>query len=262
MLVDKNEYLSAGIHIGMKACTAYMKKFVYKTREDGLSVFNLQEMDERIAKAINLLSKYNKIMIASHKESSHLPVKKFAELTGLKGMITRFSPGTLTNPSYRDFYEPDAILIVDPSIDTQAIEEAKKKKIVIVGLCDTYNDPVDIDFIIPINNNSTKALALFFWILSRGIMKAKGQIKSDQEFTYTLKDFGDVAKPKKARTGGDLEFGDADIDIDIEIENTDEKKPKGRKTGPKVRTGSLPKNPKRREADGERKGRRVDRRKR
>ena len=48
MLVDKTEYLTAGIHIGMKSCTPYMKQFVYKIRDDGLSVFNLQKVDERI----------------------------------------------------------------------------------------------------------------------------------------------------------------------------------------------------------------------
>lgn len=234
MLVDKNEYLSAGIHIGMKTCTAYMKQFVYKTREDGLSVFNLQEVDERIAKAINLLSKYNKIMIASHKEASHIPVKKFGELTDSKAMITRFSPGTLTNPSYREFYEPDALIVVDPLIDKQAIEEARKKKVVIIGLCDTYNDPVDIDLIVPINNNSTKALALFFSILSRGLMKAKGKIKSDEEFTYTLKDFGDTAKPGKSKARGELDLGDDGIDIDIEIENKDAGKRKGKRENPKA----------------------------
>jgi len=248
MLVDKNEYLSAGLHIGMKTCTAFMKQFVYKTREDGLSVFNLQEVDERIAKAINLLSKYNKIMVASHKEVAQIPVKKFSELTDSKAMITRFSPGTLTNPSYREFYEPDAIIVVDPLIDKQAIEEAKKKKIVIIGLCDTYNDPVDIDFIIPINNNSTKSLALFFSILSKGLMKAKGKIKADEEFTYTLKDFGDTVKPKKARVGGELDLGDVDVDIDIEIENKDAVKKKGKRENPKAASSRKgPKKPERRD---------------
>ena len=42
MLVEKTEYLTAGVHIGMKSCTPYMKQFVYKVRDDGLAVFNLQ----------------------------------------------------------------------------------------------------------------------------------------------------------------------------------------------------------------------------
>ena len=232
MLVDKSEYLSAGIHIGMKSCTNYMKQFVYKIREDGLCVFNLQEVDNRITGAIGLLSKYKKILIVSHKEAAMEPVKKFAELVGGKAMYTRFSPGTLTNPSYSQFYEPDIVIVVDPTIDRQAIEEAKTRRVPIVGLCGTTNSPEDVDFVIPINNNSKKALALFFWLVARGIQKNTGKIKSDEEFRTTLKDFGDVGKPKKT-SGAELNLdGNLDVDIDIEIEKT-EKKPK--KTKAKIK---------------------------
>ena len=48
MLVNKTEYLTAGVHIGMKSCTPYMRQFVYKIRDDGLAVFNLQKVDDRI----------------------------------------------------------------------------------------------------------------------------------------------------------------------------------------------------------------------
>lgn len=227
MLVDKSEYLSAGMHIGMKACTAYMAQFVYKIREDGLSVLNLEEVDSRIARAITLLSKYHKVLVVGHKETATEPAKKFAEVVEGKAMCSRFSPGTLTNPSYREFYEPDIVLVVDPSVDSQAIEEAKKRRVPIIGLCSTSNSPVDIDFIIPINNNSRKALALFFWILSRGLLKAKGKIKSDGDFKYTLVDFGDIGKPKKFSGGGELHLGgDADIDIDIQIESEEKKEKK------------------------------------
>ncbi len=236
MLADKNDYLSAGIHIGMKACTAYMKRFVYKTREDGLCVFNLQEVDERIAKAISMLSKYNKVLVVSHKDASAEAIRKFAELAGGKAVSTRFSPGTLTNPSYREFYEPDIILVVDPLVDRQAIEEAKKKRIPIVSLCGTSSEAVDIDLVVPINNNSKKSLALFFWILAKGVMKSKGIIKEDSEFTATLKDFGDIGKEKRiGQPGLDLDSG-LDVDIDIEIESGDSKKETPRKGRPKKAT--------------------------
>ena len=234
MLDDKqrSEYLSAGVHIGMKASSAYMKQFIYKTREDGLAVLNLEEVHNRIAHAVTILSKYNKILVVGHKDTALEPAKKFAEVTESNAMCNRFSPGTLTNPSYRDFYEPDVVLIVDPSIDNQAIEEAKKRRVPIIGLCGTSNDPTDIDFVIPMNNNSRKALALFFLILSRGLLKAKGKIKDDSEFKYTVLDFGDTGKPKKAAGSPELQLGD-DVDIDIEIEIEGDGKEKKRKANPK-----------------------------
>ena len=220
MLVDKSEYLSSGIHIGMKTCSLHMKQFVYKTREDGLSVFNLQEVDNRIANAIHILSKYKKILVVSNKDVSGTPITKFAEIVGGKAITGRLSPGTLTNPSYRDFYEPDIVIVTDPEIDAQAIEEAKKRRVPIIGLCGTSNNPNDLDFIIPVNNNGRKAIALLFWILARGLLKSWGKIKSDEEFKSTLKDFGDIAKPKKPGTAGELDLGgDFDVDIDIEIQS-------------------------------------------
>ncbi len=222
MLVDKADYLSAGIHIGMKSCSKYMKQFVYKTREDGLSVFNLEEVDSRLAIAAKFLSNFKKIMIVSHKSVGDQAAKKMAEVVKGKAAIGRFSPGTLTNPSYRDFFEPEVVLISDPLIDAQAIIEAKKRRVPIVAFCDTSHEGKDVDFAIPINNNGKKSLALAFWILSREILKTRGEIKKDGDFKFTLKDFGDdvVKKPKSEE--------DFEGDISVEIENVEskDKKPK------------------------------------
>ena len=45
-LVPLDQYLKSGIHIGTKFKTKYMEQFIYKTRPDGLSVLNLQKIDE------------------------------------------------------------------------------------------------------------------------------------------------------------------------------------------------------------------------
>ena len=196
MLVDKTQYLTAGIHIGMKTCTPSMKQFVYKVREDGLAVFNLQQVDKRIDIAASFLSRFDTIFAVSRKESGHKAVRAFAEALGGKGVPGRFTPGTLTNPHYRRFFEPDVVVVADPLIDSQVIKEAKKKRIPIVALCDTFNSANDVDYIIPVNNNGKKSLALVFWILAREILKRKGKIKKNSDFKPTLKDFGDEDKPQ------------------------------------------------------------------
>lgn len=190
MLVDKTEYLTAGVHIGMKSCTPYMKQFIYKVRDDGLAVFNLQKVDHRIEIAGNFLSNFEKIMIVSKKDNASKAIKTFAEIVDGKAITGRFLPGTLTNPSYRGFYEPDVIFVVDPLIDEQVVKEAKKKRIPIIALCDTFNMAKGIDFVIPVNNNGKKSLALVFWIMAREIMKKKKKIKKDSDFKKTVKDFG------------------------------------------------------------------------
>ncbi len=190
MLVNKNEYLTAGVHIGMKSCTPYMKQFVYKIRDDGLAVFNLQKVDERIKVAGKFLTKFNKILVVSRKDNASKAITKFADVIGAKAVAGRFSPGTLTNPLYKEFYEPDVVFVVDPLVDDQVIKEARKKRVPIVALCDTFNIAKDIDLCIPINNNGKKSLALVFWILGREILKGKGKLKKNDDYKYDLKEFG------------------------------------------------------------------------
>ncbi len=190
MLVDRTEYLTSGVHIGMKTCTKYMKQFIYKIRDDGLAVFNIQRVDERIKLAGEFLSKFDDVLAVSRKGNGVIPIKKFAEVVGGKAVTGRFPPGTLTNPSFREFYEPDVVVVVDPLIDRQVILEAKKKRIPVVALCDTFNDGSDVDFVIPANNNGKKSLALIFWILAREILKNNKKIKDNKEFKHTIKDFG------------------------------------------------------------------------
>ncbi|HSU73276.1 MAG TPA: 30S ribosomal protein S2, partial [Candidatus Binatia bacterium] len=57
-LVPQDQYLKAGIHIGTKFRTKYMEPFIYKTRPDGLSVLNLQKIDERLRYAGKFLAQF------------------------------------------------------------------------------------------------------------------------------------------------------------------------------------------------------------
>lgn len=184
-LVPRNDYLSAGIHIGMKSKTKDMKKFIYKVREDGLSVLNLSKLDERLSIAAKFLSRNEKILVVGRKTNTQKAVKRFSELIGANYVVGRFMPGTLTNPNYSKFVEPDVVFLTDPLIDKQALKEAVDSRIPIVALCDTFNETKNIDFIIPCNNKGKKSIALIFWILSREILKNRGVT----EFTAKIDEF-------------------------------------------------------------------------
>jgi len=190
MLVDKNAYLTSGIYIGMKTCTPYMRQFVYRTREDGLDMFNLKKIDERLKTAADFLATFKNVLVVSKKEAAGEAIQAFSKATGTRGIAGRFPPGLLTNPSFEGFYEPDVIVVIDPLIDEQAMKEAKTKRIPIVAMCNTFNMTRDVDLVIPLNNNGKKSLALAFWILARELLKAKGKIKKDTDFKLEIKDFG------------------------------------------------------------------------
>ncbi len=165
------QFLAAGVHIGMKQQTKDMKRFVYKTRPDGLAVLNVALIEERIKTVAKFLSKYKKIMAISRKGVAHRPVVKFSEIVGGKASIGRFLPGTITNPSFRNYYEPDVLLVADPLIDKQAVKEASDLRIPIVALCDTFNETSNVDFVIPCNNKGRKAVAMILWALAREILR-------------------------------------------------------------------------------------------
>lgn len=190
LLLPKQQYLAAGIHIGMKQRTEQMREFIYRIREDGLAVLNLKTIDERVGIAAKFLARYEKILAISRKAVAKEAIEKFAEVVNAKAITTRFMPGTLTNPTYKNFYEADVIVIADPLVDIQALQEAVKARVPIIGICDTLNETKDVDLIIPANNKGKKSLAILFWLLAREVLKERKQISSDKEFKYEIDDFG------------------------------------------------------------------------
>lgn len=189
LLIPRQQYLASGIHIGTKQKTKQMKEFIYKVRSDGLTVLNLRKLDERIRIAAKFLARSEKVLVVSRKAVASKIIKKFAEVVNAKAVVGRFMPGTLTNPSYKDYFEADVVLIVDPLVDHQALKEAVKARVPIVAVCDTFNETRDVDLIIPANNIGKKALATLFWLLAREILKERGVIKSYSDFKYKVEDF-------------------------------------------------------------------------
>jgi len=183
------QFLSAGMHIGMKQQTKDMKKYIYKVRDDGLAVLDLQTIENQVKIAGKFLARFQRIMIVSRKIVAWKPVIKFAEAVNGKAVTGRFLPGTITNPLFPGYYEPEVVIITDPLVDTQAVEEAVKMRIPIVALCDTSNETSSIDLVIPVNNKGRKSLATVYWLLTREVLKNRGTIKTDEEFKVKPEDF-------------------------------------------------------------------------
>jgi small subunit ribosomal protein S2 len=192
LLMPRQEYLASGIHIGMKQRVADMKEYIYKIRDDGLAILNLQMINDRIKTAAKFLAKRKNIIVVGRKSIAHEPVAKFAEVVEVKAVVGRFLPGSLTNPHFKKYFEADAIVISDPLIDYQALKEAVSARVPIIAVCDTFDETRNIDLIIPANNKGKKALATLFWLLAREILKERGTIKDDEEFKYKVEDFGGI----------------------------------------------------------------------
>lgn len=190
-LVPTDVYLKAGIHIGTKFKTKYMEQFIYKTRPDGLSVLNLQKIDERIRIAAAFLAQYapEDIFIVSKRENGWKAVKLFGKITGCRVFPGRYPPGILTNPSLDKYTEVKIILVTDSWPDRNAVMDAIKIGIPVIALCDTNNQSNNIDLVVPCNNKGKKSLGLFFWILAREYLRNRGILGPGEELKEKLEDF-------------------------------------------------------------------------
>lgn len=191
LLIDSNEYLKSGIHIGTKFKTKYMAGFIYKTRPDGLSVLNLKRIDERIVVTTNLLAQYapEDIIIVSRRENGWKGLKKLNELTGIRVIIGRYPPGILTNPNLETFIEPKIMMVADPWPDKNAVEDALKIGIPIIALCDTNNQSNKVDVVVPCNNKGRKSVGLVFYLLAREYLRKRGLLQEEGEMPAKLEDF-------------------------------------------------------------------------
>ncbi|MDD5412729.1 MAG: 30S ribosomal protein S2 [Methylobacter sp.] len=71
---------------------------------------------------------------------------------------------------------PDVIFVLDVGYEKNAISEAKKLGIPVVGIVDSNNSPEKIDYIIPGNDDSIRAVKLYCESVSAAVMDAKSAI--------------------------------------------------------------------------------------
>ena len=81
---------------------------------------------------------------------------------------------------------PHVMIVVDPQHDLNAVKEARRLGMKIVGITDTNCDPSLVDIAIPANDDSAKSVTLILTILADAIAAAKGgkelfAYKSDEE---------------------------------------------------------------------------------
>jgi small subunit ribosomal protein S2 len=189
LLIERESYLAAGVHIGTKLKTKYTEEFIYRTTSYGLFVININATDSRLRIAGKFLARFDpsKILVCSVRRYGRQPIRKFAEVIGARAMDKRFIPGILTNP----------VIIVDPHADKQALAECKLARIPLVSLIDTDDTLDGVDFAIPTNNRGRKALSLIMYLLARQIQREKGIIPANGELNVRLEEFESKITPVK-----------------------------------------------------------------
>lgn len=71
---------------------------------------------------------------------------------------------------------PDALVVIDVGYQKGAIVEAKKLGIPVVGVVDSNNSPEGIDYVIPGNDDSSRAIRLYMRGLADAVLEGKSQV--------------------------------------------------------------------------------------
>lgn len=182
---DVTKLLMAKAHIGTKNVDFQMESYVFKRRSDGVFIFNLHKTWEKLmlaARVIAAIENPADVCVISGRELGQRAILKFAAHTGANSIAGRFTPGTFTNQITRAFKEPRILIVSDPRVDHQAITEASYVNIPVIAFCDTDAPMKYVDIAIPCNTKAGNAMGLMWWLLSREVLRLRGQISRSEEW--------------------------------------------------------------------------------
>ncbi len=82
---------------------------------------------------------------------------------------------------------PDVVFVVDIGHEKNAIAESKKLNLPIIGIVDTNHNPEGIDYVVPGNDDSIRAIGYYAREIANAILEAKAASSTPQVKTATIK---------------------------------------------------------------------------
>ncbi|HEG7315394.1 TPA: 30S ribosomal protein S2 [Staphylococcus aureus] len=104
-----------------------------------------------------------------------LPKKEVVELKKEYDRLIKFLGGIRDMKSM-----PQALFVVDPRKERNAIAEASKLNIPIVGIVDTNCDPDEIDYVIPANDDAIRAVKLLTAKMADAILEGQQGVSNEE----------------------------------------------------------------------------------
>jgi len=140
------------------------------------SIKRLKDMDAMVADgSIERLSKKEQLLNARERE------KLERSLGGIKEMER----------------VPDALFVIDVGFHKIAVTEARTLGIPIVGVVDSNNSLEGIDYVIPGNDDSTRAIRLYARGVADAILEGRSQVISELVAPGSSEDFVEVEEQEK-----------------------------------------------------------------
>jgi small subunit ribosomal protein S2 len=92
---------------------------------------------------------------------------------------------------------PDALFVIDVGFHKIAVTEARTLGIPIVGVVDSNNSLDGIDYVIPGNDDSTRAIRLYARGVADAILEGRSQVISEMVPSNNSEDFVEVEEQEK-----------------------------------------------------------------
>ena len=71
---------------------------------------------------------------------------------------------------------PNAIFVIDPRIEHNAVAEARKLNIPVFAIVDTNSDPDVVDYVIPANDDAVRSFSLILAVIADAIVESKNGV--------------------------------------------------------------------------------------
>jgi small subunit ribosomal protein S2 len=121
------------------------------------SIKRLKDMKAQQEAGLDAMSKKEQLMFAREMEKLEKDIGGIQNMTAL----------------------PDAIFVIDVGYHKIAIAEARKLGIPLVGVVDSNHSPVGIDYVIPGNDDSSKAVQLYARGIADAILEGRANVMAD-----------------------------------------------------------------------------------
>jgi small subunit ribosomal protein S2 len=95
---------------------------------------------------------------------------------------------------------PDALFIIDVGHENIAIAEANRLSIPVIGVVDTNHNPKGVDYIIPGNDDSLRAIQLYTQCIADAIVEGRG---TNAELMEEAAEFIEIEETVVARASGE-----------------------------------------------------------
>lgn len=69
---------------------------------------------------------------------------------------------------------PNALFVIDPRVEHNAVAEARRLNIPVFAIVDTNSDPDLADYVIPANDDATRAVKLIVTVMADAVVESKG----------------------------------------------------------------------------------------